>query len=114
VLTKRSSQVNLATYQLEQLLMWALHIQQSLTSTCVATKESRYVTRTVWVNLYSVSIDWSDLGHLTCLPGFDSKSGHVRSVAGRVALGQVSHAGSHSNNCRYSLTLEWCSPFNSY
>jgi hypothetical protein len=103
VRTKRSSQVNLATYQLEQLLMWALHIQQNLTSTCVATKEFRYVTRAVWVNCYSVSIDWVDLGHLTCLPGFDSRSGHVGSVADKVALGQVPHTGSHSKNCRYSL-----------
>jgi hypothetical protein len=46
VRTKRSSQVNLATYQLEQPLMLALHILQNLTSTYAAIKVFRYVMTT--------------------------------------------------------------------
>lgn len=48
VRTKRSSQVNLATYQLEQLLMLALHILLNLTSTYAAIKVFRYVMTTVY------------------------------------------------------------------
>lgn len=48
VRTKRSSQVNLATYQLEQPLMLALHILQNLTSTCAAIRVFRYVMTTVY------------------------------------------------------------------
>jgi hypothetical protein len=48
VRTKRSSRVNLATYQLEQQLMLALRILQNLTSTYAAIKVFRYVMAVVY------------------------------------------------------------------